>query len=296
MEWDDSTFNKDWQWEWRIHPTTYKLYQRHGDVWRVRTPVLQRRTYVAYELQGDQSVTFDPELLPPAMPSMDLSQEFLIIQPPIHNVKNVTPPASRMHGDLLERLSTSPVEWAIPLWHRIRPLQPLDSLLQLVHKQQPIIISSDASVDAAKHSCCAWSIHGNTTLWKGEGMIPGNCDDTYSGRLEAFGLLTALLFLQHYLRHYPQPQIPHRSQLMVYCDNGGTITQATKHVTMSEIYPNQTITDDYDVYKEIASVVANLTQFSTKFIHVKGHQNSTTQKRPLTLQAQLNIECDERAT
>jgi len=50
---------------------------------------------------------------------MDSSQEFLIIQLPIHNVKNVTPPVGRMHGDLLEWLSTSPVEWAIPLWHRI---------------------------------------------------------------------------------------------------------------------------------------------------------------------------------
>jgi len=68
------------------------------------------------------------------------------------------------------------------------------------------------------------------------------------------------------------------SQLMVYCDNGGTITQATKHTTMSEIYPNQTIMDDYNVGKEIASVVTNLTQFSTMFVHVKGHQNSTTKK------------------
>jgi len=85
------------------------------------------------------------------------------------------------------------------------------------------------------------------------------------------------------------------SQLMVYCDNGGTITQATKHSTMSEIYLNQTITDDNDVYKEIASVVANLTQFSMMFVHIKGHQNSTTQKIPLTLPAWLNIECDECA-
>jgi len=126
-------------------------------------------------------------------------------------------------------------------------------------------------------------------------VIPGNCDDTYSGQSEAFGMLTALLFLQHYLQHYPQPQAKHQSQLTVYCDNGGTIMQATKHSTMSKIYPNQTIVDDYNVYKEIASVVANLTQFSTRFIYVKGHQNKKTQNRPLTLPAQLNIECDECA-
>jgi len=145
-------------------------------------------------------------------------------------------------------------------------------LLQRFHQQKPLIISSNAGVDAAKHSCCAWSIYGETTLWKGEGVIPGNSNDTYSGRLEAFGVLTALLFLQHYLQHYPQSHAKHKVQLMVYCANGGTITQAQKYSGLSKIYPNQTIANDYDVYKEIASAVHNLTQFSVTFIHVKGHQ------------------------
>jgi len=65
---------------------------------------------------------------------------------------------------------------------------------------------------------------------------------------------------------------------------------------MSEIYPNQTITDDYDVYKEIALVVSTLTQFSTTFVCVKGHQNGTKPNCLLILPAQLNIKCNERAT
>jgi len=84
--------------------------------------------------------------------------------------------------------------------------------------------------------------------------------------------------------------------LMVYCDNSSTITQVNKYMGMSETYPNQTITDHYDVYKEIASVVSTLTQFSTTFVHIKGHQNGTKSNQLLTLPVQLNIECDEHAT
>ncbi len=196
-------------------------------------------------------------------------------------------------ADLLERLSTPPSKWATPLWHRVRPAAPLDALHQAIYNNSKIIISSDAGVDAAKHSCCAWTIYGHTTLWEGEGIVPGNRDDTYSGRSEAFGILTALLFLQQYLNQYPHPQTSNQYTLTVYCDNGGTVTQATKYSTFKEIYPNQTISNDHDVYNEIAQTVASLSEFAITFVHVKGHQNNSNRKQPLTLPARLNIECDE---
>ncbi len=184
----------------------------------------------------------------------------------------------------------------MPLWHRIRPTAPIDALLHLVHHKHSLIISSDASVDAAKHSCCAWSLYGTNTLWRGEGIIPGNCDDTYSGRSEAFGILTALLFLMHYMDQFPLLQPTNPTPLTVYCDNGGTITKATEHSKMSEIFPNHTISDDYDVYHKIGQAVRRLKHFTMAFVHVKGHQNRRTTKIPLSLPVQLNIECDECAT
>jgi len=50
-EWVRSTFNLEWQWDWRIQPTTLELYQRTGSMWTLRTPALIKRTYVAYEVQ-----------------------------------------------------------------------------------------------------------------------------------------------------------------------------------------------------------------------------------------------------
>ncbi len=287
--------NKEWNWEWRIDPNTKVLYQWNGRHWTSRRPVLAKRTYIAYEAQAHQRANITPESLSPATPSYDSSGTFIIVLLPIYSSTRLPQQSPTAIDDILERLSTPPEEWAMPLWHRIRPMAAVDALLTLLQKQQPLIISSDASVDAAKHSCCAWTIHGTTALWQGEGIIPGNCDDTYSGRSEAFGILTALLFLLHYMHQYPLTQPTKQASLTVYCDNGGTITKATEQANLTEIFPNQTITDDYDVYNEIGQAVRSLTHFKVTFVHVKGHQDRRAVKQPLSLPARLNIECDERA-
>jgi len=254
------------------------IYHWNGQEWKKCKPVLIHCTYMAYSLHWKQHTEFDPQLLPPATPSLDSSQTFLILQLPICVVCTIPSTMPRAPFNLLECLCTPPLEWVLPLWHRIWPMAPLDSMLKLIQQQKHLIISSNASVDAAKHSCCAWSIHSTTTLWHSEGIVPGNYDDTYSGQSEAFGLLTALMFIHHYLQHYPYQQPLLQSPLMVYCDNGSTITEATKYSNFSDLYPNQTLADDHDIYQEIAQTVVNLPQFSIHFIHVKGHQNRGAQK------------------
>ncbi len=118
-EWAGSMFNLDWQWDWRIQPETMELYQRNGSAWSTRQPVLHKRTYVAYKLQEQRRTTFNPELLPPATPSIDSTQTFLIIQLPIFKILHPVTPQPQPSTDLLERLSTPPSAWATPLWHRV---------------------------------------------------------------------------------------------------------------------------------------------------------------------------------
>jgi len=293
-EWTEHV-NTDWEWEWRLNPTTLELYQRSGEHWYRRRPAIHQRTYISYDIQGQHRVRLDPTMLPPATPSFDASQQYITVQLPVATIKLAAPIIYPVFTDLLDRLCTPPLPWADSLWHRIRPTAPVDAMLYHIQRRNTLILSSDASVDGAQHSCCAWSLHGDVTLWQGEGIVPGNCDDTYSGRSEAFGLLTALLFLQHYLQQFPLTQSAMQTPLMVYCDNGGTITNASAHSKQTELFPNRSISNDYDVYHEIGHVVGRLTQFSIVFAHVKGHQNKTTWKKSLSLPAQLNIECDERA-
>jgi len=150
----------------------------------------------------------------PCYPLYWCSSKILRVQLLIYPIPISTPDPLLVPSAFLVQLSTPPpIDWALPLWHCIRPLQPLDTLIQTIHTQKHLTICSDTSVDAAKHSSCAWTIHDNTTLWQGEGVVPGNCNDTYSSQLVAFGLLTTLLFLHHYQQHNPHLQAKHQYML-----------------------------------------------------------------------------------
>jgi len=85
-----------------------------------------------------------------------------------------------------------------------------------------IIIVSDAAVYADNCRTCAWTIWSNTELWTSKGFVPGHPDDMYSGLVEAYGIYTALSFLQQYCTYYPlilqQQQTVH-----AYCNNQGVI-------------------------------------------------------------------------
>jgi len=153
-EWTDNV-NKDWTWEWRINPATLELYQRSGEQWFSRRPAINRRTYIAYDIHRQRRVTIDPNMMAPATPSFDTSQTYIIVQLPITTIKPSAPASQQGSTDLLDRVCTPPTQWAAPLWHRIRPKAPVDALLHHVQRQNTLILSSDASVDAAKHSCCA---------------------------------------------------------------------------------------------------------------------------------------------
>jgi len=159
----------------------------------------------------------------------------------------------------------------------------------------PIIACSDASVDSAKFSTFSWIIYGHTALWQGDGIVPGLVEDIYSGRSEAFGLLTTLQFLSHYLAHFPNMfiQIP---TITMYCDNKGVLDRIDRMQHAGLIYPQQTTEDDFDVYHKIIQILKHIqpTMVSfchikeilkhiqptmVTFCHIKGHQDKTKQKR-----------------
>jgi len=59
----------------------------------------------------------------------------------------------------------------------------------------------------------------------------------------------------------------------VYCDNKGVITQIMSHATVTSLFPNQSIKDDFDVFHKIASILAAVPNVAFKFWHIKGHQD-----------------------
>jgi len=74
--------------------------------------------------------------------------------------------------------------------------------------------------------CCAWTIHTTEDHWHGKGVISGYSENNYSGCSKSFGILMALMFLQHYLNHFPS--IPSQSLLLatVYCNSESILTKS----------------------------------------------------------------------
>jgi len=60
------------------------------------------------------------------------------------------------------------------------------------HRRLPVLLSTDAAMNAAKQSCFAWTIYFTTDLWKGSSMVPGSYDDAHSTKSKAYGILTML--------------------------------------------------------------------------------------------------------
>jgi len=178
-----------------------------------------------------------PPNFPPITPITGVCTNGLQVTLSFGTICNDNVPAPTPLDNLLEQLSTVPFPWVTTLWHWICPAQPLHSLITALQTHRQVIICSDTTVDAAKYSCCVWTIWATNDLWHGEGIVPGHPDDTYSSQLEAFGILMALMFLMHYLSTYPIITPTNLATMIVYCNSTSVITWINWHLAMTTIFP-----------------------------------------------------------
>jgi len=110
------------------------------------------------------------------------------------------------------------------------------NLYQHLNTGKQITISSNAVMNPNRDSSFAWLIATNQPLWQGEGAIPpGPVEDVHTGRSEAYGILTALRFLAHYLQHFLL--IYYLGWLQCVCRNCPHNTESSP--SMSPISPHQ---------------------------------------------------------
>jgi len=196
-----------------------------------------------------------------------------------------------MHRSIITQFCATLAPWQTPMFGKIRQLQPTAKLYVSSRDNLPLTLVSDASVQKNKQSSFAWILtQENTPLWKGVGLAPGEAEDMYSGRAEAFGLLAGLLFIEHYIASYEPAQF-NDSPLKCFCDNAGVINNVSDLLSHSRVRPNDTTNDDRDVYIAIRDAISQCSPLQIQLFHVKGHQDKNP-KRKLTLPEQLNVECD----
>jgi len=170
----------------------------------------------------------------------------------------------------------------------------IPNLYQHITSGQIVTISSNVAMNPNCDSCFAWLITMDKPIWQGEGAIPGLVEVVHTGQSEAYGLLTALHFLVHYLQHFLMTyHLTH--MVMAYCNNSRTMTCISTLMKEKPRLTRSTIMDDYDIYAEIVQATHSLHPLHIQFIHIKGHQDKKAPIHKLTKPAQYNINCDKRA-
>jgi len=181
--------------------------------------------------------------------------------------------------------------WESKLWAHIQVQTRIPDLYQHLNIGKQITISSDAAMNPNRDSSFAWLIATHQPLWQGEGAVPGPVEDAHTSRSEAYGLLTALRFLAHYLKHFPL--IYHLTRTIVaYCDNSSTVSRVESLLKEKPPLTRSTMLDDYDVYAEIAHTTWSIHPLCIQYIHIKGHQDKKQSVHTLTKPAQYNVDCD----
>jgi len=284
-------YKSDVNWTWTVCPMMYNLYHQQTLAWMLYRPTTLKYMYIQYNDPPEPTNSPD-HVLPPVTPN--ILNEGIQIQLPITPLPQDPVVSICKHPMLIQSLTTPSESWESSLWYKVRPHMNLYTLIKTLQQGRTVFIVSDASVNHCGHATMAWIIHSKSKLWSGEGIVPGPIHDMYSGLAKAYGVLTALSFLQNYANKFLQT-ISEKSQVYICCDNLGVITRVnneTNHIATS----NQALQDEYGVYLSIKQIANAIPTVTLCFLHILGHQDTRNKKKPLTLEARLNIECNVAAT
>jgi len=144
---------------------------------------------------------------------------------PANNIhRHLTHQPQQISLRIHQQLTMPPTKWEGKLWANIQAQTRIPDLYQQINTGWQVIIASDAAMNPNRDSSFAWLIATNQPLWQGEGAVPGLVEDAHTGRSEAYGLLTAIRFLAHYLKHFPMIYYLTRT-IVAYCDNSSTVSR-----------------------------------------------------------------------
>ena len=112
-----------------------------------------------------------------------------------------------------------------------------------------------------------------------------------SFRAEGYGFLSVARFL---IRIQEFCSIAITGTVKMLTDNQGLVTRLQTSLPFSDPFPNSTLMADWDVTNEIVTSLRGLSRLPL-LLHVKGHQDASTEYSSLSLEAQLNVEADTEA-
>jgi hypothetical protein len=130
------------------------------------------------------------------------------------------------------------------------------------------------------------------TIWQCKGPTFGLCPGSF--RAESYGILSALLFLDTYIKHY-DTQLDKHTILKFYCNSSSLLKRIARAQNRSWINPTNCLASDYNLESGILDLLEKI-PITFNFIHVKSHQDDETEVHLLPWEAQMNVKSDHLAS
>lgn len=188
---------------------------------------------------------------------------------------------------------------SLPTWERAL-LEGVDLLMspfavisqvQSKTTQDPLLAVSDGSVksDALTYG---WIFGDSAGILYARHKGQGTGQPT-SHRAEAWGMLSAALFVHHLCQYTNVSSQDIAPPLHFICDNLGLITRTEQRLSYQTPYPNSTLAIDWEMIEQIVSIFHKIPIGTIDVRWIKGHQDDN--ETELTVAARYNIMADHLA-
>lgn len=293
-QWHTSPTKSHSKWQQYYDPESNKLFSRSQDGFQVFLPEMHRPNTSRYPADPASSIPFGdiPQTCIPVESEVTKNGSQTVVHGQcISQPTNTTVPPS----NFTEYIAQLP-EWESDLLRHIE-ISNLTSLkASLESATETLQIASDGGLREDTGSYGVAMGTSTEDLDTNRGRAHGNEELLSSYRAEAYGLLSAILLLRHFVKFYKINPTDGNTPRF-FCDNLALAKILAKHFT-NRMTVGEHYAPDVDLELQILAEIKQLKEVGIKFSlqHVKGHQDLTEEYDNLPRAAQMNVQADHGAT
>ena len=274
------TEEKDASWIWWKHHTTDTLYQQQDNEWHQwsRAPIHRYNKYMnPIPVQANDV----PQVLHRASVHVPHRRRYItVLSTGMSTYTNDDVPASPSIQQSIQNLPMG-LQWTID---RIKTTDNGNTIATAIRNNNAVAVS-DGSLKHNKGTA-AFVIEGSTSVNRISGVnrVPNPVNEGDSHRCELAGIIAILMVLEILCKRNHVT----KGSITIACDNKHAINAMDAEYTPDPSHLN------FDLVKIVWRTIKTL-PITIKGVHVKGHQDDTTDVSQLSREAILNIEMDHMA-
>ena len=154
--------------------------------------------------------------------------------------------------------------------------------------QESCLCASDGSAPQ-NQGAFVWVIRNQRGQQSARCSGPAFGHNILSYQAKSYGILSLLSFLHTMNQIYVDPPRHSQKSHSIFCDNEGLVTTVNKVSTYKNIYPNTTVTPEWDMIAQIRYTLHALGPQQPHIVRIAGHQDTHTPYKELPLPAHSTV-------